>query len=219
MYRQTLTSAYTLTRKNRISMTIYHIIYKTIHKNGNYYYGRHSTDNLNDGYLGSGKWVKSIKNKKELTREIVEYADSIEKLKHLEEKYLDEHYGKPNCMNWSKGSHGFRKGDPATKEIPRRVQLKLVEEGKHHLLSGDVQRQQWKKYKELGINPITNIQNVTERANRLIKEGKHNFQNTSSREKVVLHQKTEKVCPHCGKNGKGSIMFRHHFEKCKFKSS
>lgn len=25
------------------------------------------------------------------------------------------------------------------------------------------------------------------------------------------------ICPHCGKEGKGSIMFRHHFDRCKNK--
>ena len=34
---------------------MYHIVYKTINRvNNKYYYGVHSTDNLNDGYLGSG---------------------------------------------------------------------------------------------------------------------------------------------------------------------
>jgi predicted GIY-YIG superfamily endonuclease len=32
----------------------YHFVYITRHKNGKYYVGRHSTDDLNDGYIGSG---------------------------------------------------------------------------------------------------------------------------------------------------------------------
>lgn len=84
-----------------------HFIYKTTHTNGKYYVGRHSTENMDDGYVGSGKWPRSIKDKTSLTREILEYTDSIEELKLLEGKYLAEHWGKPNCMNMSADPVGF----------------------------------------------------------------------------------------------------------------
>ena len=39
----------------------YHIIYKTTNLiNGKIYVGMHSTDNLNDGYLGSGWILKQV---------------------------------------------------------------------------------------------------------------------------------------------------------------
>lgn len=42
----------------------YHFIYKTIDtRNENFYIGMHSSDNLNDGYLGSGKRIRNIKQK------------------------------------------------------------------------------------------------------------------------------------------------------------
>lgn len=87
-----------------------HFIYKTTHKNGKYYVGRHSTENLNDGYVGSGIWVSEIKDKSSLSREILEYAESFEQLIELEDKYLTEHYGKPNCMNMSNKSTGWPVG-------------------------------------------------------------------------------------------------------------
>jgi len=76
-------------------LNTYYIIYKTIHAHGKYYIGRHSTKNLNDGYIGSGKWVKSIKDKSMLTCEILESAADVSSLKKLEGKYLAEHFG--NC--------------------------------------------------------------------------------------------------------------------------
>ena len=39
-----------------------YLIYKIQHRNGNYYIGRHKTDDQNDDYIGSGTWSKSIKN-------------------------------------------------------------------------------------------------------------------------------------------------------------
>ena len=88
-----------------------HFIYKTTHKNGKYYIGRHSTDNLDDGYVGSGKWPRSIKDKTALTREILEYADDINSLIKLEGEYLTEHYNKPGCMNSNLNPVGFSTGE------------------------------------------------------------------------------------------------------------
>ena len=88
-----------------------HFIYKTTHINGKYYIGRHSTENIEDGYIGSGKWPRSINDKSTLTREVLEYADNIEQLKILEANYLTEHYGKDNCMNMTADPIGFNSTD------------------------------------------------------------------------------------------------------------
>jgi hypothetical protein len=85
----------------------YYYIYKVTHVNGKYYIGRHSTKNLNDGYLGSGKWPKSIKDKSTLKKEILEFVDNKELLKEREAVYLEEHFGKPGCMNATKDPVGF----------------------------------------------------------------------------------------------------------------
>jgi len=84
-----------------------HFIYKTTHTNGKYYIGRHSTTNLEDGYIGSGLWPSSIKDKTTLTREILEYADDEISLKLLEGKYLTENFGKELCMNRTPDPIGF----------------------------------------------------------------------------------------------------------------
>jgi len=88
-----------------------HFIYKTTHVNGKYYIGRHSTDNIDDGYIGSGRWPRSIKDKSVLTREILEFAEDYDHLIRLENQYLVEHYGKPNCMNMSNVSTGYATGN------------------------------------------------------------------------------------------------------------
>lgn len=88
-----------------------HFIYKTTHINGRYYIGRHSTDNLDDGYIGSGTWPMSIKDKSTLTREILEFVDDFETLKEREAEHLAEHIGKPNCMNVNPDPVGFGEGN------------------------------------------------------------------------------------------------------------
>lgn len=84
-----------------------HFIYRTKHTNGKYYIGRHSTNNINDGYIGSGRWPRSIKDKTKVKREILEYADNEEQLIQLEQKYLSEHFDKTNCMNMTSDPIGF----------------------------------------------------------------------------------------------------------------
>lgn len=88
-----------------------HFIYKTYTESGKYYIGRHSTDNIDDGYLGSGKWIRSIKDKSILTREILAYANSLEELKILEEKFIQEAVNDPNNMNFNNKSVGWPTGD------------------------------------------------------------------------------------------------------------
>lgn len=90
-------------------MNIYslHIIYETKHVDGRYYRGRHSTNSLDDGYLGSGKWVKSIKDKSTLCRRILDNtATTISQLKLLEEKYILEVFDDPLNMNWTASGNG-----------------------------------------------------------------------------------------------------------------
>ena len=89
----------------------YHFIYKTTNLlNGKYYIGMHSTNNLNDGYLGSGKRLKYSVNKhgkENFRREILEFVNSREELILREQEIvsLDE-IAKKECMNLKKGGDG-----------------------------------------------------------------------------------------------------------------
>jgi hypothetical protein len=88
---------------------MYHFIYKTSSTSGKYYIGRHSTKNLNDGYYGSGKWIRSLKDKSGLIREILEFCGE-DRLLETEKKYLEEHVNKENCMNFNLSPVGFSSG-------------------------------------------------------------------------------------------------------------
>ena len=66
----------------------YHFIYKTTNLlSGKYYWGMHSTNDLNDGYMGSGKRLRYSINKhgKENHKvEIWEFLNSREELRKRE---------------------------------------------------------------------------------------------------------------------------------------
>lgn len=89
----------------------YHFIYKTTNLlSGKYYIGMHSTDDLEDGYLGSGKRLRYSINKhgaENHVREILEFVDSKEKLKKREREIVDlNEIAKKECMNLMVGGKG-----------------------------------------------------------------------------------------------------------------
>jgi hypothetical protein len=89
----------------------FHFIYKTTNLlSGKYYIGMHSTDDLEDGYLGSGKRLRYSINKYGVEnhgREILEFFDSREELKRREKEVvsLDE-IAKEDCLNLMVGGKG-----------------------------------------------------------------------------------------------------------------
>jgi len=87
---------------------MYHFVYKTINlKNGKYYIGVHSTDNINDGYLGSGKFIGRAINKhgsENFERQILEYFSNREDaLKRESELVTEDHVLDRNCYNMTPG--------------------------------------------------------------------------------------------------------------------
>ena len=102
----------------------YHIIYKTQSPSGKYYLGRHSTDDIKDGYQGSGDWVVGHKNKHSLSTTILSYCSSHKELVVAEEKIINEHYDDPMCMNRSRAALGFVSGNHhpnKTKEMRAKI--------------------------------------------------------------------------------------------------
>ena len=152
-----------------------HFIYKTTHPNGKYYIGRHSTTNLEDGYLGSGKWVSQIKKKDKLVREIVEFVDSLEELIIKEDEYLAEH-----CMNMSNKSTGWAVGSANPMNNP--ISVAKISGNNHWLNKNPILREKitgnnhWmNKDPERKEDFIKNNPNLDGRnAKQAMKNGTHN---------------------------------------------
>ena len=77
---------------------------------GKYYVGRHSTSNIDDGYMGSGKWVKSVTDRSSLKKTILQFCEDEFEVKSAEQQLLDTHVGLPNCMNFNNRSSGWASG-------------------------------------------------------------------------------------------------------------
>jgi hypothetical protein len=89
----------------------YHFIYRTTNLlSGRYYIGMHSTDNLNDGYLGSGTLLRRSINKhgkENFKIEILEFLNSREELAAREEEIVSlQEIAKKECMNLKVGGRG-----------------------------------------------------------------------------------------------------------------
>lgn len=224
---------------------MYLFIYKTTHINGKYYIGRHETTDLNDGYLGSGDWVKGVKDKSTLTREIIAEATSFEELKSLEEYHINLHFGKPGCMNIKRGSDGWTSTDMV--EINR----KRIADGTHIFLDKEFQKEKARKLIEAGTHPVFDLHKewtcghcgLQSRGNGQYKQhikskkcldffkpketakdrvnmGTHNFLGSELQKKRMANgthpSQLQWTCEICGKSGKGKGIFtRFHGSNCK----
>lgn len=117
-----------------------HYTYIINHKDSNkYYVGRHSTSNIDDNYMGSGKWVNSIANRSNLRKTIIEFYDNHDDLVNAESILIEFHISNPDCMNFNNNAVGFASGslNPAHSEEQRARQSERLKhhhpmKGKHH---------------------------------------------------------------------------------------
>lgn len=125
---------------------MFYFIYKTYSSSGLYYYGRHTTKNINDGYLGSGKWIKSMKDKSNLKREIVLFCENQEDLLKKEEEYITKHINDPKCMNFNERPVGFSLlNNPNTLLKGTKILSERVK-GEKNGMYGKTHSDQYKKY-------------------------------------------------------------------------
>jgi hypothetical protein len=120
-------------------------------------------------------------------------------------------------------------------EFMRSINIKRVEDGTHQFLG---ERNPSHKRVADGTHHFIGGQIAKRAAADRIRSGSHNFQGSANNNKRIeqnrhpfvggsiqrermlagTHQnQTCRVCPHCGKQGKGPTMFRYHFDRCKAK--
>lgn len=90
----------------------YHYLYKITNLlNNKYYVGIHSTDKLNDGYMGSGKIISKAIDKygcENFKKEIIQFVNSREELILLEKQVVNESMvNDPMCYNMVLGGSNF----------------------------------------------------------------------------------------------------------------
>lgn len=108
---------------------------------GHYYYGRHKTTNLNDGYAGSGCKVNAYYKKygaiehQTYIKEIIAFYNSDEELNEAEKELIgDKYYTDHLCLNLCAGGNWGCLSEESRKKISKALTGKhLSEETKKKL--------------------------------------------------------------------------------------
>lgn len=149
----------------------YHYCYKITNLiNNKYYYGIHSTNNLNDGYMGSGKLLKCAIKKygiENFKKEIIKFFNTLEELSEFEKEIVNEITLKDtSCYNLVKGGYFLSNEDILhLKTIMSNIQLgeKNSQYGTCWITKDDksikINRSELESYKKIGWNLGRKIKN------------------------------------------------------------
>lgn len=109
--------------KKRPEEKRFHYVYRVTRNDGKFYVGIHSTDDLDDGYLGSGlKITRSLRKygKDSHTKEILEFHPGREEVLKREVEIVNEELlNDPRCLNIALG--GGRQSEETRKSISSAV--------------------------------------------------------------------------------------------------
>ena len=165
----------------------YHFIYKTTNLlNDKYYYGMHSTYDLNDGYLGSGKRLRYSINKhgkENHVREIIEFLPNYNELIKREEEIVNlNEIAKENCLNLRVGGSGGLNG--LSKESLMKIRI----------ASSNYMKSLWKNGGEEYRNKFSKINTINlTNAHKNNKIKYDNFKNRKHRNETIELMKKKKI--------------------------
>jgi hypothetical protein len=205
----------------------YHFIYKISRDDGAFYIGLHSTDNLDDGYFGSGRrlWL-SIKKygRNKHAKTILEFCESRKALELREAELVTaETLARPQCLNLALGGRVATMTDETRRKISEAKRGKLATEATRLQMSiarrgipkTDDHRAAISKAHS-GKNGIPHTQATKEKLSRA---GLGRPCSEEAKKKLSMKllgvPRNRLTCPHCGKDGGNSNMKRYHFENCR----
>jgi hypothetical protein len=182
-------------------------IYKITNKiNGKYYIGRHSTDNIEDGYMGSGIGIINAIKKygiDNFSKEILQFANNSEELWELEKTIVNDIVVKDEMSyNMAYGGkhylHGLKENDIDTFTLH---QSKAGKKGAKSFLTkmSEEDKKIWHKKGGAAAH---------------VSRKKSGYLFNHNKGKKYKMKKRE--CPSCGKIGSGPNMTRYHFDNCKW---
>jgi len=175
----------------------YHYIYKTTCSVTNrYYIGMHSTDDLDDGYIGSGKrlWFSiNYHGKENHTKEILEFCENRAQLRQREEEIVNKQLiNEELCMNLKTGGDGG-----------------IMNDEHHRKMREGSSKHQKEKWKDPEYSKIIS-ESVSKTMSNTHKEGKIKYDTFTGKK----HSEESKKKMSESKKGKGTGKANSQFGTC-----
>ena len=203
-------------------MEKYHFVYITTNlKTSSRYVGSHSTYNIDDGYMGSGEYLKkSIKKygKENFKREILKPCKCESEARLLEEYYI-KMYNTLYPKGYNISPTGGMGNYGGTHSEETRKKLSIAHKGKKRIFTEEHKKKlslAGKKWHELiGISDETRKKMSKNRSGiKISEESRENYRKGNKNKNLgVKHKKIE--CEYCHKLISPGNYARWHGKKCK----
>ena len=117
-------------------MTYYGIYKITNLLNGKMYIGQHTTSNIDDGYMGSGKIIRLAVNKygaDNFRKEWLMFCEDADELDYMERVYVDQTWvDRSDTYNLRLGGDGKIVSEQSRKKLSESLKGNQNHKGKHH---------------------------------------------------------------------------------------
>lgn len=170
-------------------MAKYHYFYKiTNNVNNHFYYGVHNTDNLDDGYMGSGKrlhYAYKIYGIENFSKEILKFFDTAEEAFMYEAEVVNEQLVKDdNCYNIQQGGRTFNTKNCVTVKYKNTAKYFIISKEEYNC-NKDIYDTSWTGKKHKKESREKTRQTMTQGKIR----GKRTWVNKDGVVKYVLNEK------------------------------